>query len=469
MIFTIFSDLDAPKGYSKIIIVKLLEKTYAITTEVNEEFIFEEWLEEKGIKTNKIRNIKYKEYYEYSNTKNKLEKLRKLEGKNVLVKLIDPTQEIIEYRGTLERKDHGRWVIKEKGQYLKWFSVASLFTITEVESKVESKPKYDPDFEKLLTEEQNRKLLNTWKMPSSIVDYHNQINMSSNMKWIWPNLENLKSLSKREDLKLILRNKSIKENKKIYGEPISYSLIKELKILETLRNHILDPNFQSSQDERLDNVDTIFSDNNTTLESLKATADRIKKELGCKTDPLQRYLKATEDQIQSILNETIGEMITPELLLRIKKDVWQKTRCSIKFIITKNNPTAIIYEFKFIPILKNIDKDIQEINKQIKVKYINNTKGENKMEMRKKEEGLEVAIYEIECPGINKDNAKVVTDSENNEVIIQHKDGEEVESKCIISVKERYEIKKTSIKMEHGIITVNIPTKEGVITNIEIE
>lgn len=97
-------------------------------------------------------------------------------------------------------------------------------------------------------------------------------------------------------------------------------------------------------------------------------------------------------------------------------------------------------------------------------KYTVSTKGENKMKMSKEEEGLEAAIYEIECPGLSKDNAKIVTDSLKRQVIIQPKEKEEF----TLYVKERYEIKNTSIEIDSGIMTVTIPTKEGVVNNVEI-
>lgn len=69
----------------------------------------------------------------------------------------------------------------------------------------------------------------------------------------------------------------------------------------------------------------------------------------------------------------------------------------------------------------------------------------------------------INMPGANVDNTKIDTDTETNQVFVTCED---FELKSSFSVEERFDVNKTEAVIKDGIITITIPTKEGVVKSV---
>jgi len=95
--------------------------------------------------------------------------------------------------------------------------------------------------------------------------------------------------------------------------------------------------------------------------------------------------------------------------------------------------------------------------------------GEDKMQMITKEEKLEEAIYKLGCPGINKKNANIHVDTKTSEIIIEKMKDKLSTDRCVISLTDRYDLTTVKAIIADGIVTITVPTKEGVVLGVKVE
>ena len=87
----------------------------------------------------------------------------------------------------------------------------------------------------------------------------------------------------------------------------------------------------------------------------------------------------------------------------------------------------------------------------------------------KAKEGFLKAEYEIEAPGLNKGNTIIHIDTEESLIQIGMKRNEKEATNIQISIPTRYDLKETVANIVDGIISIKVPTKEGVVQTVEIE
>lgn len=102
----------------------------------------------------------------------------------------------------------------------------------------------------------------------------------------------------------------------------------------------------------------------------------------------------------------------------------------------------------------------------------------NKMEKKKMNqitdctecEEMSEAKYELKVPGANKENTSIKSDSECRKIVVTTKD-ETLKLDCSaeITIPKRYDLDKTNVSIKDGIITILIPTHDGVVKTIEVK
>jgi HSP20 family molecular chaperone IbpA len=98
------------------------------------------------------------------------------------------------------------------------------------------------------------------------------------------------------------------------------------------------------------------------------------------------------------------------------------------------------------------------------------TKEKKEMSNITKKEEFDNAEYKICCPGANKENTTIKTDSKERIIFIKlPKDTSCINEETKFSVPSRYDLTQLKASIKDGVMTINVPVSNDVVSNVTIE